>query len=179
VVEGLRVFEGLPEALAVFYVTREVAYPRVEYVMKSITPEEEIADNPKTFPDDGVSPQPSQVSNRVDNPFLSSHPSHEFLKGNSVLDKKGFYLGFVLFDEGYDALPKVLGNVFSLVFEPSLDSFAKTGFFLVFLVCAVGCRAVGEGKIFLLNIHSIEYVGAVLDGGVVILYFEDIGFVDG
>ncbi len=45
-VEGLRVFEGLPEALAVFYVTGEVAYARVEYVMKSITPEEEIADNP-------------------------------------------------------------------------------------------------------------------------------------
>ena len=71
-------------------------------------------------------------------------------------------MGLVLFDKGYDALAKVLGNVFSLVFESSLDSFAKTGFFLVFLVCAVGCRAFGEGKILLLQIHPVEYVGAVL-----------------
>lgn len=85
-VEGLRVFEGLPEALAVFYVTGEVAYARVEYVMKSITPEEEIADNPETFPNGRVSPQPPQVSNRVDNSFLSPHPGHEFLIGNLVLD---------------------------------------------------------------------------------------------
>lgn len=120
VVEVVGVADGLPEALAVLDVAGVVADARVEDVAEGVPAEEEVADDAQALAVGLHRPQPAQVGDGVDGLLLVPHRVLEAVEGQLVLQQQRSHLLLVLLDEGYDALPEVLGDVLRLVLQPPL-----------------------------------------------------------
>ena len=97
--------------------TFEIADPRVEYIMQSITSKKHIADYPETPSDLWINPKTSQISYSVNGLLLLTHSSDEFLKEDAMLGKKTANSVLIFFYERYNAFPKIFRNIFSLILE--------------------------------------------------------------
>ena len=137
---------------------------------------EDVTDDAHHASEDRIRPQTPQVGYCVDYLLFQTHPLQEILVIQVVLGKQPTHLLVVALDEADDPLPEVLRDVFGLILESSLQPASQLTFLRI--LPPLFSRTLSEEG-FLRSVDLIEDVGGVLDGGVVVVYFLDVGIVEG
>jgi hypothetical protein len=99
---------------------RVVADSGVEDIVKRVSSEKYIADDSHAFADEGISPEPPQVSDSVNDLFLHSHFLHKIVVIDTVFCEKGSHLLVVPLYETNDSFSEILRDILCLVLQSPL-----------------------------------------------------------